>query len=70
MLKGTRNDKAVQCLGDNQDFDEILGARDVISLQHSRQVGVTKNASTFVTDNQDSGGNKYMCLFRLFFSIH
>ena len=39
-----------------QDFDEILGTRDVISLQHIREVGVTKISNT-ETDNEDAGGN-------------
>ena len=40
-----------------QDFDKILGTRDVISLQHSRKVGVTKGILNTEIDNEDHGGN-------------
>ena len=39
-----------------QDFDEILGTRDVICLQHSREVGVTREISNTEIGNEDTGG--------------
>ena len=44
-----------------QDFGEILGTRDVISLQHIREVGVTKKIYNSKTNNEDTVGNK--CVF-------
>ena len=52
-----------------QDFDEILCARDVISLQHSREASVIKKISNTEPDNEDTGGNICILLDHSYLSI-
>ena len=46
-----------------EDFDEVLGTRDVISTPFAREVGVLNK-----DDISDDGGESNLILFRIYFS--
>ena len=46
-----------------EDFDEVLGTRDVISTPFAREVGVLNK-----DDISDDGGKGNLILFRIYFS--